>query len=117
MNEATVTDCRATPEQWADVEHRANQHGNAHACILELRARIELLEATQHAHIEANSKPTPNPSQIRSSLVERVAVSLRWSELPEVDACAAIREVAAWLREHYGGPTASTTVLEQEAER
>jgi hypothetical protein len=35
----------------------------------------------------------------------------------EWQARAAIREVAAWLRDHYGGTTASTDLLEQEAER
>lgn len=34
---------RATPDQWAYQEHWAVQDGDA-ACILELRARIEILE-------------------------------------------------------------------------
>ena len=54
-------------EPWSDLEALAFKSGrmtvpthNDYAkCILELRARVEALEA--------NSKPTPNPSPIRSS--------------------------------------------------
>jgi len=46
----------ATPEQWADTEHWARHHGHAQSCILELRARVEQLEAAAHKHIvETNS--------------------------------------------------------------
>jgi hypothetical protein len=45
----------ATPEQWADTEHWAQQHGHAQACILELRARVEQLEAAAHKHIVETS--------------------------------------------------------------
>jgi hypothetical protein len=60
-----MTDYKATPEQWANVQKFAAVA--TESCLLELRARVEALEA--------NSKPTPNPRQIRSSLVERVLVS------------------------------------------
>jgi len=74
---------RATPEQWAMLEERsAPEYDNT---ILELRARVKALEA--------NSKPTPNPSQIRSSLVERVRKAIKHEF--DYDARAAIREVAA----------------------
>lgn len=39
-----MTDCKATPDQWAYQEHWAQEDGDA-ACILELRARVEALEA------------------------------------------------------------------------
>ena len=117
------------------------------ACLLELRARVEQLEAnttqwrTDHLRlantcaslapdrpkffnallpVDDNSQPTPNQVPIRSSLVTRVARAIGRDDEPinwEPEARAAIREVAAWVREHYGGPTASSTVLEQEAER
>jgi hypothetical protein len=47
----------ATPEQWAFTESRGEwRWGYATcSCILELRDRIQLLEATQHAHIEAKA--------------------------------------------------------------
>jgi hypothetical protein len=72
----------------------------------------------------ADAKPTPNPSQIRSSapassLLERVVMAIgrdgetaRWNE-----ARAAIREVAAWLREQHDGDLVAATVLEREAGR
>ena len=39
-----MTDYRATADQWAYQEHWAQEDGDA-ACILELRARVEALEA------------------------------------------------------------------------
>ena len=61
--------------------------------ILKLCARIEALEA--------NSKPTSNPSQIGSSLVERVAeVMPPWDD-GAIYARAAIQVVAAWLVDQH----------------
>jgi len=169
-----MTDYIATPEQWADVEDWAASNGTSHACLLELRDRIQLLENAAHKHIvetssnilalasrvealEASKRPaskvyeineplklTPEqaqqvrdllapeprrnyPAKPDSSLVRRVALAISGIEYGLVrdeeavnwasEARAAIREVAAWLREHYGGPTASSTALEQEAEQ
>jgi hypothetical protein len=64
--------------------------------------------------LEANSKPTPNPSQIRSSLVERVRKAIKHEF--DYDARAAIREVNAWLRERAGGTRASW-LLDNEVEQ
>jgi hypothetical protein len=64
-----------------------------------------------------NSKSTPNPSQIRSSLVERVAWAVWGYDAPENAARAAIREVAAWLKETHGWSDGLLMRLEQEAER
>jgi hypothetical protein len=103
-----MTDYRATPEQWAETEQWAKHGDNSDACILELRARVEALEA--------NYKPTSNPSQIRSSLVERVhSCIVGEPECGHMQARAAIREVAAWLRETHSW-TVVPAVLEQEAE-
>jgi hypothetical protein len=80
----------ATPEQWGTDAARWPE------AILELRARIETLEA--------NSQPTPNPVPISSSLVQRVSCAIdgrinpdQW--LHQDAARAAIREVALWLNE------------------
>ena len=43
-----MTDCKATPDQWAYQEHWAQEDGDA-ACILELRARVEALEVNTKA--------------------------------------------------------------------
>ena len=79
--------------------------------ILELRARIAALEATQPAPTTADARP--------GGLVERAARVLRntphsrgdWSQ----EARAAIREVAAWLR--AGWMLHAAELLEQEADR
>ena len=86
-----MTDYKATPEDWELQSQWASDCQDAR-CLLELRARVEALEA--------NSKPTPNPIQIRSSLVERVhSCIVGEPECGHMQARAAIREVAAWLRE------------------
>ncbi len=159
----------ATPEQWAQAEEWADNPviGASDACLLELRARVEQLEAntkqwrTDHLRLantcasmapdrleffgallpnqeaeicdyyaalsaqhhgqavfHGNSKPTPNPSQIRSSLVDRVARAIGQDTEPvnwEPEARAAIREVLAWLKE--GEHTWAALKLEQELER
>jgi hypothetical protein len=116
----TVTPHKATPEQWVNLERRQLGGNDLVCAALELRARVEALEddswkqaeSTQFCvdalvkrieALEANSKPTPNPSQIRSSLVERVSCAIdgrinpdQW--LHQDAARAAIREQAAWLR-------------------
>jgi hypothetical protein len=134
-----MTAYKATPEQWVNLERRQLGGNDLVCAALELRAKVEALEDDSWKQaestrfcvdalvkrieaLEANSKPTPNPTQIRSSpLVERVADALCHAQLDspswEPEARAAIREVAAWLREHYGGPTASSIALEQQAER
>ena len=62
-----MTDYTATPEQWADTEHRARQHGHAQACILELRARVKALEDAAQKHIvETNSNIVALFSRVES---------------------------------------------------
>lgn len=175
---------RATPEQWStmkDCEADNFDDGYA-ACILELRARVEALEAAAHKHIvetsanilalagrvealEAarrpaakvydineplqltpkqaqhvrdllapNSKPTPNPSQIGSLLVERLKAVIELEDekhywpSPETAAAdvvyadmarAALREVAAWMTSNPDiyFPPALVFAIEQEAEQ
>ncbi len=50
-----MTDYKATPEQWADVADWAADNGVSHACLLELRARVEVLEAAAQKHIVETS--------------------------------------------------------------
>jgi len=165
-----MTDYKTTSDQWNQVQKCADVIGSSDcSAILELRARIEALEAAAHKHIvetsanilalagrvdsleaaerqaskvyeiskplkltakqqeELNallrpgSRPSPNSSQIRSSLVERVVMAIgrdsetaRWNE-----ARAAIREVAAWMTSNPDiyFPPALVFALEQEAER
>lgn len=65
-----------------------------------------------------SSKPTPNSSRIGSSLVERIEDALMECVREQGSmARAAIREIAAWLREQQDGDLVAATVLEQEAEQ
>ena len=79
--------------------------------------------ALEYAHAvlgAADAKPTPNPSQIRSSLVERVRraiVEHGDGETYMDEARAAIYEVAYWLREQHDGDLVAAAVLEREAGR
>jgi len=112
-----MTNHKATPEQWALLEELSAPEYDS--TILELRTRVEALEA-------ANSKPTPNPSQIRRSLVDRVALAISGIEYGlerdeeavnwASEARAAILEVAAWMRENDCGYNA-VRWLEQEVNR
>jgi len=103
----------AEQQRWARVLELAESGRSPNAdCLLELRARVEALEA--------NSKPTPNSSQIRSSLVERVTEMVSEIALDEdtpwVQFAADItREVAAWLQD--AGFWEAADALEQEADR
>jgi hypothetical protein len=83
--------------------------------------------ALEYAHAvlgTADAKPTPNPIQIRSSLLA-IRVQRAISETLRTDpvgwkgtrlARAAIREVAHWLSEQHDGDLVAATVLERAAE-
>ncbi len=134
-----MTHHRATEEQWASVIYWSTKDEGACSCLRELRARVEALEDAQRPSldkplqltpeqeqaIEALLQPTPNHRQIRSSLVERVALAIcgieynlerdeeavNWAS----EARAAIREVEAALRAQCFEHAADW--LEKEAER
>ena len=128
---------RATDLQWVCIRARASDNV-AYSTILELRDRIEALEAaastevrpTVNARITRDRDETgdyliihdasPNhPAKPDSSLKGRIksrmidGIGSTWEET----SASVLVEVAAWLRDHYGGTTASTDLLEQEAER
>jgi hypothetical protein len=106
---------KATLKQWEQVQSWSRDKDISvscdAACVLELRARVEALEAT--------SKPSPNSSQIGSSLVERVEDALMHEVGLRPMARAAIREVAAWMTSNPDVyfPPALVFAIEQEAER
>jgi len=116
---------RATPEQWKTVEIYAedgsDEDNATDSCLLELRDRIEQLEAAQRP----NPAPTGAPT---GSLVERVADAIAAepflsSPTPVRKARAAIREVAAAVIEWHDSDQLIRTAweagkwLEQEANR
>ena len=45
---------RATPEQWEHQDHWTGEHRSTASCILELRARVEALEAAQLEQAESH---------------------------------------------------------------
>jgi hypothetical protein len=145
-----MAEYKATLEQWNRLETGSLMQSSLAVYILELRARVQVLEDAAQKHIvktnsnivalfsrveslEAaeresskvyqinkplqltpeqaqqindllapNSKATPNPRQIKSSLVERVqqAINTEYEEslgTGSMEARAAIREVAAWF--------------------
>ncbi len=135
-----MSDYKATPEQWVNLERRQLGGNDLVCAALELRARVEALEA--------NHPEKPDSSDPAGSLVERVMGAMAkedWmnSGLYEVacqdsdptyrytsaaiddgldvgclQARASIREVTAWLRSQClstGDYWAER--LEQEAER
>jgi hypothetical protein len=113
---------RATPELWATAERWGQNSMDMANCILELRARVEALEAGATCpHIATSDEGTsycrlakqtqdkldrlieldrakPAPA---GSLVERVAARVEYgidaNQDPEGIARAAIRQVAAWF--------------------
>jgi len=126
-----MSDYRATPKQWEQVQSWSEdwdiRAGCDAACILELRARVEALEARNKPGFMKMSVTTatvqaPRPL-CRYSLVGRVAEALHSetnSGLPVEDwgpeARAAISGVATWLEEEFG-PQIDwiTTELREEA--
>ena len=117
---------KATPEQWANVEQAyepteispgvfvEDRNTTFAACLLELRARVEALEAA------ANSSAGLTSSAPAVSLVDRVADAIVEEAtsagiVNDRPARAAIREVAAAARD--AGLTAAAKWLEQQAER
>ena len=140
---------RATPEQWANIERWGSAGPwDGSSCILELRARIEALEATQRAHADLSrlsdaereqvmrtagfayaesaeqrhvtpeAKPAPSLDQmiIDAMLAAHVKGGGTSFPVPHPDEIqAAIRAVAAWLRE--GRMIHAAELLEQEADR
>lgn len=109
-----MTDYKATPEQWEDIEKWGDEYITA-ACILELRARVEALEATQKLHQDKLDQLIALDTE--DSLVERVKKAIGHT-YPN-DARAAILEVAAWMTGNPDlyFPPSLVFALEQEAER
>ena len=77
---------KATPEQWDDAGAFSS---DTRACLLELRARVELLEATQHAHIDTSRLSDEERDQIRQDLARPARVFTtavpRWPRPPHQD--------------------------------
>jgi hypothetical protein len=112
-----MTKYQATPAQWSRLQQRYLGGNDLVCAVLELCDEIEALKV--------NFKSTSNSPQIRSSLVEQVAATLHrvTNSDPNVpvnewkpEARAAIREVAAWMRDQRSYPASWLAhTLEKEA--
>ena len=120
----------ATPEQWAagrydwsKADTEAMEGDPAFRCILELRARVEQLEDAQQDKLDRLiAQDRDDAPALAGSLVERVGIAIDSAEYDEEghrwdEARAAIREVAAWLKETHGWSNGSLMRLEQEADQ
>jgi hypothetical protein len=106
---------RATPEQWANIERWGSAGPwDGSSCILELRARIEALEAAQLEAAMTELRAASAEAQL-GGLVERVRDAMLITQSIEDIARAAIREVAKWLR--AGRMLHAAELLEQETDR
>ena len=115
---------KATPEQWARQEELAA--GSAMlTCLLELRARVEALEATQQPRAFTGEEVARivAPRSPAGSLVERVVGIIGLDPVGDGKARAAIREVAAALIDWWDSDEVARTGweaakwLEQETKR
>jgi hypothetical protein len=141
-----ITPHNATPEQWADCEEWANEGGVSHACLLELRARVQSLEKRCEVQLmqlsdlqERHHRLTLQVGHLEYELVrdddnEPQQHCLEAMDPPEANSKptpndrqirtplmervgrASIREVNAWLRERAGGTRASW-LLDNEVEQ
>ena len=131
---------RATDKQWAHL--RETSTASLSSCLLELRDRIQQLEAAQQVPVTSSAAdrmlalqdqirdgaltladalkeigaPEPAPSPSPSTLVDRVAnaiYNVHAFHAPDAQARAAIREVAAWLLEQDPEPGAVGRLLGQ----
>jgi len=85
---------KADPRDWEEIQLAASHNGTIANCLLELRHRVEALEA--HAQ---QQQPAPRPT----GLVEQVRQAIEAASI-EQEPRAAIRAVADWMRrnEWYG---------------
>ena len=104
---------RALPEVWAAAEKWGANERDGINCVLELRSRIEALEAAQQKIRSAPESPLVET-------VARLIANFASTGLPGDDATPAARvailEVAAWIRSELNGRNVADR-LEQEANR
>ena len=108
------------PPIWEQIERYAKRNNDEYsAALLSIRARVESLEDDSNEHnasahfvfeaiirrleaLEANVKPTPNPSQIRTSLLATVSeavCAIQFLQKPE--SIQFIETASRWLVECF----------------
>lgn len=119
---------RATPEQWEAAENEATDgpSGRIDSCLIELRARVEVLEKGQPQAWEA--PPGIEPLLPRSQLATRITDAVKREPYGTAGVRAVIYAVAGWLAErrqkandeeptHWDPPSADDAIrwLREEA--
>ena len=66
---------RTDPRAWENVGVEYLRGSSAAACLLELRARVEALEAAQHAHADVSRLSDAEREQIYAELAKPAAVT------------------------------------------
>ncbi len=99
-----MTDYKATPEQWRQIENSQVFNATFQTCVLELRSRVEKLEMGAGIRDivakELKNSPLVEPKR---SLIQRVhSCIVGEPECGHMQARAVIREVAHWMREQEG---------------
>jgi len=124
-----MTDYKATPAQWQQIENSQVFNGSFQACVLELRSRVEALEENFESFFESTNfcintiinrleklemeaatrdtvaKELKNSPLVepKRSLIQRVhSCIVSEPECGHMQARAVIREVAHWMREQEG---------------
>jgi hypothetical protein len=110
---------KATPEQWATTEEYANAAIGCYSdsCLLELRDRIEALEADANRQAILGSSPAP-AGELMQSVGAAICTIADCGDTPSnwvPEALAAILAVAEWFDAIGYGATAS--ILRQELQR
>jgi hypothetical protein len=114
-----TTPHKATPEQWANVERWASEMRSTDSCLLELRDRIQALEAAANSSAGPTSSPAPAGDLMHSvgaaicSIADCGDTPSNWA--PE--ARAAILAVAGWLEHRKPGALHCAALLREEVER
>jgi hypothetical protein len=116
-----MTPHKATPEQWAQLIDRAVDHVFfVSSCLLELRDRIEALEAAANRRAILGSSPAPDDGLVEL-VVDAITDSAAAYGTADEPARAAILAVAEWLNKkaeaHLGGGAYWSRQLRKEVER
>lgn len=133
-----MVDFKASPEDWECIDWSAKQGGYIPRALVELKQRVKALETSNEAsaieiikltnacaatasnqvQFHADTTADEDDAVPTGSLVERVQHAIHDVEFPHGtdEARAAIREVAAWMRENECGYNAIRW-LEQEVNR
>jgi hypothetical protein len=97
-----MTEHKATPEQWTQVENWA--HSPSFSCLLELRARVEALEAAAKP-VESNA-PASSDS-LMEEVVDAITDASAAYGTADEPARAAILAVADWFEQQGSHTTAA----------